>query len=458
MSNEINLTKGRIYPTLLKFAIPFLFTYLLTSIYGTCDLLIVSQSTDKFCISAVSAGALVMNIVTSIIVALTTGAMVLIGQHMGAKKYDSVKKIIGNSYIIFTILGLAFTAIMLVSPWLLVKLLNLETGAYNDATDYLFVCSFGIPFIVGFNVIASCLKGFGNSKYPFIFLLIAATVNIFLDFLFINIFQMRALGAALATVISQFSSFMAAIIYVKVKNYPIKIYTNDIKIDKSLTKKTFKIGLPIAIQDGLVLASFAIVMSIINLRGVNDSAALGIADKITFYCFAPLSAFGAAMSTITSQNLGAGKITRIKKFARSCLVCSGVIAGAFAILCEIIPSQLASIFTSDPKVIEGTALFIRSCAIDTFVCIIIFTLNAIFIGSGHTLFAMSQNLLSTFLFRIPLCFLFSLIPETNLFIIGLCYPLSSLASLIACIIFYYSGKWKKLIGVSYVEQSEDQPN
>jgi putative MATE family efflux protein len=456
MGNEINLTKGKIYPTLLKFAIPFLFTYLLTSIYGTCDLIIVSHNTDNFCISAVSAGASVMNIVTSIIAALTSGGMVLIGQHLGAKKFDTVKEIIGNMYVLFIILGAAITLIMMASPWLLVKLLNLETGAYKDATNYLFVCALGIPFIVGFNVISSCLKGFGNSKYPFIFLLIAASINIALDLLFISVLQMRALGAALATIIAQFSSFTASIIYVKIKNYPIKVGKEDIKINENLTKKTFKVGLPIAIQDGLVLASFAIVMSIINLRGVNASAALGIADKITYYCFAPLSAFGAAMATITSQNLGAGKIDRVKKFALGCIICSGIIAGVFAIICEIIPSQLASIFTSDPEVIQETCLFIRSCALDTFVCIVIFTLNGIYIGSGHTVFAMSQNLIATFLFRLPLCYLFSIIPNTNLFIIGLCYPLSSLTSLIACIIFYYLGKWKKLVGVSYVDQEENK--
>jgi Na+-driven multidrug efflux pump len=146
-----------------------------------------------------------------------------------------------------------------------------------------------------------------TQKYPFIFLLLAASMNIALDLLFIKVFQMRALGAAIATVMSQFSSFMAAVIYIKSKNYPIKVEKEDIKFNEALTKKTFKIGLPIAIQDGLVLLSFAFVMAIINQRGVNASAAIGLSDKITYYCFAPLSAFGAAMATITSQNLGAGK-------------------------------------------------------------------------------------------------------------------------------------------------------
>jgi Na+-driven multidrug efflux pump len=133
-------------------------------------------------------------------------------------------------------------------------------------------------------------------------------MNIALDLLFIKVFQMRALGAAIATVMSQFSSFMAAVIYIlKVKIIQLKVEKEDIKFNEALTKKTFKIGLPIAIQDGLVLLSFAFVMAIINQRGVNASAAIGLSDKITYYCFAPLSAFGAAMATITSQNLGSRK-------------------------------------------------------------------------------------------------------------------------------------------------------
>ncbi|MDY0345102.1 MAG: MATE family efflux transporter [Bacilli bacterium] len=444
MAPKIDLLTEKIYPSLLRFVTPLLLMWLQTSVFGMIDLLIISNYTDTFAIDAVAGGISVMNIIIYTVAALTTGGGILIGQYLGAKKHEQAKKIIGNMFILFGIIGFAIAILMASLSSTIVSWLNLEGQAKIDGFNYLIITAIGIPFIMGFNIIASQLRAFGNSRSPFLFLLIAATVNIVLDLVFVGLLNMRATGAALASIISQVCSFTAAIIYLRVRNFPLPINKSDIHFNATCSKMTLRTGLPLAFQDGIVLMSFTVIMALINLYGPEAGSGFGIGEKVTFFCFVPLNAFSAALTATTAQNLGANQLDRAKKYAKAGLLMQGILVTIVVAICEIFAPQIASLFTSDSIIIGYSAAFIRIIALDALLCIFIYILNALFMGSGHTSFSMLQNVLSTLLIRLPLAFIFVFALRTQVTVLAFAYPIASVFSLIACLIYYKMGRWKNI--------------
>ncbi|MFA6780886.1 MAG: MATE family efflux transporter [Bacilli bacterium] len=444
MAPKIDLLTEKIYPSLLRFVTPLLLMWLQTSVFGMIDLLIISNYTDTFAIDAVAGGISVMNIIIYTVAALTTGGGILIGQYLGAKKHEQAKKIIGNMFILFGIIGFAIAILMASLSSTIVSWLNLEGQAKIDGFNYLIITAIGIPFIMGFNIIASQLRAFGNSRSPFLFLLVAATVNIVLDLVFVGLLNMRATGAALASIISQVCSFTAAIIYLRVRNFPLPINKSDIRFNATCSKMTLRTGLPLAFQDGIVLMSFTVIMALINLYGPEAGSGFGIGEKVTFFCFVPLNAFSAALTATTAQNLGANQLDRAKKYAKAGLLMQGILVTIVVAICEIFAPQIASLFTSDSIIIGYSAAFIRIIALDALLCIFIYILNALFMGSGHTSFSMLQNVLSTLLIRLPLAFIFVFALRTQVTVLAFAYPIASVFSLIACLIYYKMGRWKNI--------------
>ncbi|MFA5481198.1 MAG: MATE family efflux transporter, partial [Bacilli bacterium] len=172
----------------------------------------------------------------------------------------------------------------------------------------------------------------------------------------------------------------------------------------------------------------------------------GISDKITYFCFVPLNAFSAALTTTTAQNLGANQLDRAKKYARAGLLMQAVLVVIIVAICEIFAPQIASLFIADPVVIAYASAFIRIIALDALICIFIYVLNALFMGSGHTTFSMMQNVLSTILIRLPIATIFAFVVKTDVTLIAFAYPISSVFSLIACLIYFKLGRWKKIRG------------
>jgi len=446
MASKTDLLTAKIYPSLIRFVTPLLLMWLQTSAFGMIDLLIISNFTDTFAIDAVAGGASVMNIIIYVAAALTTGGGILIGHYLGAKRESCVKHLIGNMFVLFAIIGIGITIVMLSLSGIIVDLLNLTGRARVDGFNYLIIASAGIPFIMGFNIIASQLKAFGNSRAPFLFLLLAAIINITLDLIFVGALDMRATGAAVASVIAQAFSFSAALIYVRTKNYPVRIKKEDIRLDKECSRLTLKTGLPLALQDGIVLLSFTIIMALVNLYGTDAGSGFGISEKITIFCFVPLNAFSAAITATTAQSLGADRLDRAKQYAKAGFIMQGILVFVAVIICEIFAPQLAALFTKDANIVGYATSFIRFIALDAFVCIFIYVLNALFMGSGHTAFSMFQNVLSSLVIRIPLALILIFAFHSDVDLVAIAYPIASLFSLVACLIYYRIGRWKTIRG------------
>lgn len=438
--NEIDLTKGNINKTLVRFAIPFLLALLLQALYGAADLLIVGQFADSVQQSAVATGTQVMNLITNLIVGLSTGATVIIGHYMGEGRRDQVQKTIGTSFVVFIVIAVIFTVIFTLCSGPITQLMNSPAESREYTQGYIFICSCGIFFIFGYNAIAAILRGMGDSKSPLFFVLIACVTNIILDIILVNA-GMGAAGAAVATISAQGLSMVISIIYLKKKNFIFDFKPASFRTTKDKVSKLLKTGVPIAFQNIIVNISFLIITSICNTFGVAASAAMGINEKFNMFFMLPAMAFSLAISTFVAQNMGARRPDRSKKALRLGMLISLAFAVVFFLLLRFIPDILCGVFTHDPDVIYQAELYISSFSYDILLVAVVFCLNGFINGAGKPTTTLISNLISTFAVRVPMTLIFSSLPGATLYEIGWAAPIATVIQIIIIFCYYKSNRW-----------------
>ena len=185
----------------------------------------------------------------------------------------------------------------------------------------------------------------------------------------------------------------------------------------------------------LINISFMFITAIINGMGLSASAAMGIGDKIVSFTFMPQSAFSASVAVVVAQNFGAGKMDRAYRAVGYAIAVSMAIEALCCLVCVLFPGFMPSLFTGDAEVIQMAGLYMMAYSIDGILTSIAFNLSALLNGCGRTTFNMAQNLIATFLGRIPATWLFSRMAGTNLFLIGLAAPASTVLSIIMLIVY-----------------------
>lgn len=438
---ELDLTKGSVPKVLMQFAMPYLLANVLQALYGGADLFVVGRFNDAASVAGVAIGSQVMQTVTGIILGLTAGITVLIGIATGARDEKKAAATIGSAVWLFAIIGAVLTLLMTVWHDTIATAMNTPPEAMTDTRHYLLICSLGIPFIIGYNVVFGIMRGLGDSRSPLYFVALACVINIVLDFVLVGGCHMRAAGAATATIASQGISFAAALCYLHRKGFRFPFTRRDIRLNGILSKRIIKLGTPIALQDALINISFLIITVIVNRMGVTASAALGVVEKLIVFAMLPPVAISSAVAAMTAQNYGAGLTDRMNRCLKSGIGMALVFGTAFCIYSQFLPETLMGIFTNDAPVIELGAEYLHGYSIDCIIVSFVFCINSYFSGQGNSLFPMVHSLIATFLFRIPLSWIFSHIAPTSLFPMGFAPPLATMVSLAICL--WYLKIWQK---------------
>ena len=328
---ELDLTKGSVPKVLMQFAMPYLLANVLQALYGGADLFVVGRFDDAASVAGVAIGSQVMQTVTGIILGLTAGITVLIGIATGARDEKKAAATIGSAVWLFAIIGAVLTLLMTVWHDTIATAMHTPPEAMTDTRHYLLICSLGIPFIIGYNVVFGIMRGLGDSRSPLYFVALACVINIVLDFVLVGGCHMRAAGAATATIASQGISFAAALCYLHRKGFRFPFTRRDIRLNGILSKRIIKLGTPIALQDALINISFLIITVIVNRMGVTASAALGVVEKLIVFAMLPPVAISSAVAAMTAQNYGAGLTDRMNRCLKSGIGMALVFGTAFCI-------------------------------------------------------------------------------------------------------------------------------
>ena len=308
-----DMTNGGIMMNIIKFCLPLMIGNLFQQFYNMADIIIVGQFVGKTALSAVGAVGSLNFLVIGSVIGLCTGFTVPVAQRFGAQDFTALKKYVAN--IVYTSLVLAVVittvAVTLTNP--LLRLMNTPEDIYKDAYDYIVVIFAGIGATILYNILASLVRALGDSKTPLYFLVFSSILNIGLDILLITQFNMGVRGAAVATIISQFVSGVLCLFYVK-KKFPVLHITKETRgIDFNCIKKLISNGIPLALQFSITAVGSVMLQSCVNGLGAEAIAAVTIGGKTQLMIVLPSETIGATMTVYCGQNLGAGKIDRIKK-------------------------------------------------------------------------------------------------------------------------------------------------
>lgn len=437
---ENQLLQGNVRSALIRFAIPFLGASLLQFLYGAVDMVVVGQFCDPASIVAVSNGAQIMQILTLMVVGFTTGITVLIGQYLGSGRREDMERTFATGIYVYAVLALVVFLLLALGHKLLIQLIRTPDQAVGYARQYLLICSIGVPFIVAYNVVSAALRAIGDSKRPMIFVTITCVFNIVADLVFVGLFQWGVAGAAIATLSAQILCFLLSLSALRLPAFPFS--RRLARPCAHQARQLLRIGAPLGLQSLLVELSFLLITVIVNMIGLEQSAAVGVVERILGVGFLGASAFSAAISAMTAQNIGANQPERARQAAFHGMVCSLLLGGVLYLLFLFFSRQLVGVFTPDATVIGYGVQYMTIYGSDCVLVGIVFCLNGFFNGCGKTGFTMFNSLFSTFAVRVPLSYLISILPEATMLHLGIAAPAASLIQILIQLIYLKSGRWK----------------
>ena len=449
-----NLTTGSVFRNILFFSLPYLLSYFLQTLYGMADLFIIGQFEGVASTTAVSIGSQVMHMLTVMIVGLAMGSTVSIGQAVGAGDRKKAASGIGNTVTLFMCLSVVLTVVLLIFVRPVVNIMSTPEAAMSGTIEYLTICFIGIPFITAYNIISSIFRGLGDSKSPMYFIAVACAANIALDYLFMGALHLGPSGAALGTTLSQAVSVIIALVVIRRHSGALAVKKTDFRPARPVMAKLLRIGVPIAMQDGLIQIAFIIITVIANRRGLNDAAAVGIVEKVISFLFLVPSSMLSTVSALGAQNIGAGKPERARltlRYAACIAICFGV---CMMILMQFAAEPVVSLFTDSAQsdgaeVIRLGGQYMRGYVWDCIFAGVHFSFSGYFCACGRSGLSFLHNISAILLVRVPGVYLTSLFFPDTLFPMGLATSMGSLLSVIICVIAYtviLSGKKSSFSG------------
>lgn len=327
----------------------------------------------------------------------------------------------------------------------ILKLMNAPEESFSATMDYATVCMVGLVFIYGYNIVGAVLRGLGDSKHPFVFISIAAIMNVVLDLLFVVGFMWGAFGAAFATVISQATSFIACAIFLyrNQERFELEIRLKGLfHIDRELLDRLVKLGVPMAIKSAAIQFSKLFVNSWINSYGVAVSAMAGIANKFNSISNLFSNSVNTAGSSMVGQNIGAKKYERVPKIMGTSFVITLTTAVCLTAAVLLFPTQVFGIFTSDGEVLEIAMEYIPVAVLIFFGSACRAPMNTLINGSGKHKINFVTAILDGLVLRIGLAVLFGLVLEMKYVGFWLGDALAGFTPFWIGIVYYFSGKWK----------------
>lgn len=443
MNDRKDLTSGSVWKKLALFALPIVAMNLLQAIYSIVDMIIVGQFVGSVGMSAVSIGGQITTLVLVTCSGISNGCSVYIGNLSGLKRYREMKGYVGSMLSFLLILALFFTIAIIAFCTPLLKALNTPAESFDDTRIYLIISMLGTVFVYGYGLLSAALRGTGESVKPLVYVIITTVENIVLDLLFVAVLHMGAVGAALATVISQATSCALVAIYVARHTPLFDFKPSSFKIDKARLSAQLAVGMPQAVQYVCTNISFLFISSLVNSFGIAASAAAGAANKLSSFGTMPGIACMTAIVTMTAQNHPRKDFKRIIRGMVCGLVLSLSVSVIFVFLCQIAPETMYRLFTSDSSVLDVGISYLKYFSLCFIGETTMFCLFGVITGSGYTRATMFSGIFSSFAVRYLLSYLLCHYTSLGFDGIALGFVFSPFVGIAVSLFFFITGKWKK---------------
>lgn len=436
-----SMTEGSPAKLLLKFTIPMLIGNLFQQFYNMVDSIVVGRFVGSNALAAVGATGSLNFLFFAMSFGIAAGVGVVVSQYFGAERMDMVEKSIINGMYLLAAVSALMGMIGIVSARWVLAALDTPEIILDDAVIYMRVSCAGILAIAAYNGVASVLRALGDSKTPLYFMVVACFINIGLDLLFVIQFQWSVFGVALATVIAQMVAAVGAFAYALYKIPFFHIKRENRPIRRDIISRCFTLGLPIALQNALIAFSCIFLQKVVNGFGESVVAANTALGRIEQLVQQPYNSLGAAITTYTGQNIGAGKIDRVKQGYKAAFWSVVVFSIVMVVPCQLFGEQIVGIFVTEPEVVAIGAKGLSITSFFYFFLGMIYVARSVLNGAGDAAFAMINGLMEVagrVGFAVPL----TKIPFIGVwgifFTTGFTWALTGIVSMVR----YHKGKWE----------------
>ncbi|MDO4459040.1 MAG: MATE family efflux transporter [Clostridia bacterium] len=346
-----NLTEGNIPRLIIMFALPILLGQVFQNLYHSVDSMVVGNYVGTTALAAVTSCSDISMLLVGFFTGLSAGSGVLFARYFGAKDHDSLHKAIHTALLFSFILGVIMATLGIIFTPFLLTIVDCPVDVRPEAEVYLRIYLIGILFTALYNVGSGVLRAVGNSRAPFIYLVISSVTNIVLDILLVVVFRMGVAGVGIATIISQFVSVVLVTRNMMRTNDVYKLVLKDLGIDIDILKEVIRLGLPAAIQSSLISISNLFVQRYVNGFGSDAMAGIGAAEKIDKFVGMIAQSLGLSTATFVSQNYGAKKIDRAYRGIRTVLLMNLVPLSVMGIIVFVNSGWAIRLFTDNPNAI-----------------------------------------------------------------------------------------------------------
>lgn len=361
-NKSLNMTEGSTIKLLIKFSIPMLIGNVFQQLYNLVDSVVVGQLVGANALAAIGATSSVTFFFFALCNGISGGGGIITSQAYGQENSEKIKSSIANTALIMIIMPLVVGGIAgFAAEWVL-KILDTPAVIMHDAVMYTRVMCWGLIFVSLYNFGASILRALGDSKTPLYFLILSCILNTILDILFVKYFKMGVLGAGIATVISQFASGFACLIFAIKTNPYFRLKRDDFKPSGELIKGILKLGIPLSLQFSMIAVSCMALQRVVNSFGETAVAAFTATSRIEQLLHQPYQTIGMALTTYIGQNFGANNSARMKDGYKKGMLLMLLFTVLMFPFMQIFGNDIVALFVEEEKVIQmgGTALKISS--------------------------------------------------------------------------------------------------
>lgn len=424
-SHQIDMTQGAIFPKLLEFSVPLIFSSILQLLFNAADIVVVGRFAGDNSLAAVGSTGSLINLLVNLFMGLSIGTNVLAANYFGQKNKNKLQETVHTSMLISVISGIILTIIGVIFTTPILESMQTPEEVLKLASIYLRIYFYGITSSMIYNFGSALLRAQGDTKRPLLILLLSGIVNIILNLIFVINLKLDVAGVAYATVISQTISAIIVVIILLKEDNNFKLNLKKLSINPHIFAKLVKIGVPAGFQGIMFSFSNIIIQSAVNSFGPILIAGNSAAISLEGFVYTSMNGFSQGALTFTSQNLGAGKKDRIKKvviISQFSIIVIGLVLGWLGILFD---NQLLSIYSKSPDVINAGKIRVFVIFSTYFLCGIMDAMANSIRGCGHSLLPAIVTIFCVCFFRIFYLATFFRIPQFHSpFYIFISYPVS----------------------------------
>ena len=442
------LTEGPIARALFFFTLPILASNVLQSLNGSVNAIWVGHFLGEAALTATSNANTILFFLISLVFGIGMASAILVGQSIGAKNPEQAKRVVGNGAAFFIVgsLAIAFTGGIFTVP--LLRFMQTPPDALPFAVAYLRIIFAGVPFLFLYTFVMMVLRGAGDSKTPFWFLLLSVALDIALNPLLIfgvgPFPEMGIAGSATATLIAQAASLWALLAYLHRRRHPLFLHAEErryLRPDRVILSALVRKGLPMGLQMIVLSGSSIVMISLVNRFGSQTTAAFGAAMQLWNYIMMPALAVGMAASAMAAQNVGANRFDRVHRIAMTGVGFNLLMTGVLVVLVYLFNRGALGLFLPAEGDAIGIAQHINAIVLWSFMLIgIAMVLGGVVRATGAAVPPLIVLFLALFVIRIPFAILFA--DRWHADAVWWSFPLGAFAAAFLMWLYYRFGDWK----------------